>query len=59
MFKRQGRLWRQAGGLRQHCVYRRNSPERLLWDKGWDEEDEKTRKKEDVRGRNQGDKEST
>lgn len=35
----QGKKWRQAGGLFHDCWYREGTTERLLWEKGWKEED--------------------
>ena len=39
-YRKQGRDWRANGGPRNACIYRRGTPERTLWEKGWDEENE-------------------
>jgi len=33
--RRQGTIWRQAGGLLTECWYKEGSPERREWEQGW------------------------
>lgn len=43
-YEEQGRLWRRAGGLQKGCWYPDPSTARRLWLKGWQKEDEETRR---------------
>jgi len=35
----QGRRWRSYGGARTECWHRTGTTARVLWQKGWDDED--------------------
>jgi hypothetical protein len=40
----QGKRWRAAGGLFKDCWWNEGTTARLLWEKGWQEEDDRLKK---------------